>query len=62
MLDLVHGYWQVGLVPDARDKAALVTNSGLYQFTVMPFGLANASLTFEQLWNGFCLAYSGRFI
>ena len=49
MLDLESGYWQVGLTPNARDKAAFVTNSGLYQFTGMPFGLANAPSTFERL-------------
>ena len=45
-LDLVSGYWQVGLAPDTQDKPAFVTNSGLYHFTVMPFGLANAPLDF----------------
>ena len=35
--------------PDAQKKAAFVTNEGLFQFRVMPFGLCNAPATFERL-------------
>ena len=34
---------------EAKRKAAFVTNEGLFQFWVMPFGLCNAPATFEQL-------------
>ena len=33
----------------ASGKAAFVTNEGLFQFRVMPFGLCNAPATFERL-------------
>ena len=35
--------------PEAKRKAEFVTNEGLFQFRVMPFGLCNAPATFERL-------------
>ena len=48
-MDRASGYWQVAMSPEARRKAAFVTNEGLFQFRVMPFGLCNAPATFERL-------------
>ena len=64
-LDLLSGYWQVGLTDDARLKSAFTVRGGLYLWNVMPFGLSNAPGTFERLmetvlqglhWNA-CLVY-----
>ena len=48
-LDLTSGYWQVPLDPDAQEKAAFATRSGLWKWKVLPFGLTSAPATFQRL-------------
>lgn len=49
--DLLKGYWQVPWSQRAREIAAFITPTGLYSYSVMPFGLRNAPGTFKRLMN-----------
>lgn len=48
-LNLCSGYWQVPLSPEDRPKTAFCTGTGLWQFTVLSFGLCNAPATFKLM-------------
>lgn len=50
-LDLLKGYWQIKLTPQASAISAFVTPDHFMQYSVMAFGLRNAPATFQRLIN-----------
>jgi hypothetical protein len=47
-LDLQSGFWQIQMAAEDIKKTALITKTRLYDWTVMPFRLKNATSTFTR--------------
>jgi hypothetical protein len=61
-IELRPGYHQMKIRPSDIPKTILSTRYGLYEFTVMSFGLTNAPAYFMNLMNKVFMEYLGRFV
>ncbi len=50
-VDIEWGYNEVLIKPKDRWKVAFITNEGLYEPTIMFFGLTNSPATFQTMMN-----------
>ena len=48
VIDLRQGFWQIPVDKKSRELLAFKTPSGLFQWTVMPFGLKTAPAHFTK--------------
>ncbi|WVZ80451.1 hypothetical protein U9M48_027924 [Paspalum notatum var. saurae] len=61
-IDLRSGYHQLKIRPSDIPKIAFITKYGLYEYTVMSFGLTNAPAYFMQLMNSVFMDSLDKFV
>lgn len=48
-IDILKEYYQTGLSKRAQEFSAFIAPFGLLQYLILPFGMSNASATFQQV-------------
>jgi hypothetical protein len=61
-LDLTQGYYQLRIAPEDVPKTAFTTHIGLFEYKVLPMGLANAPSAFQRAINSIFAPYIGKFV
>jgi hypothetical protein len=61
-IDLRSGYHQLRIEPSDIPKTTFITKYGLYEFTVIYFGLMNAPAFFMNLMNSVFMDYLDKFV
>ena len=51
-MDLEKGFYQIPVSSKDSEKTAFVMHDGLFEYLTMPFGLCNATATFQRLMLG----------
>jgi len=59
-LDVFQRYHQIALAAKDREKTVFITPDANYHYTVMPFGLKNARVTYQQMMTRMFLEQIGR--
>ena len=59
-MDAFSRYNQIKLDEADQEKTSFVTSQGLFCYKVMPFGLKNASATYQRLMNKMFASQIGR--
>jgi hypothetical protein len=61
-IDLRSGYHQLKIRPSDNPKTTFITKYGLYEYTIMSFGLTNAPAFFMNLMNSVFMEYLEKFV
>ena len=61
-LDLAQGYHQLRLSDDDRQKSAIVTRYGSYEWTVASFGMTNVPSVFQRVLGNVLFDYTDSFV
>ena len=61
-IDLKSGYHQLKISPSDIEKTTFTTRYGLYEYTVLSFGLTNAPDYFMYLMNKVFMEYLDKFV